>query len=83
MSVKDEYEMQCPMCGKDDRLKVDAVIHTTVLLCEDGVDDPGGDTEWDRNSGCYCDHCNWQGKVGDAQRAYVSRSIQTEKDALA
>jgi len=70
MSVRLQWNMQCPSCGHDDELMIEAVIHTTVRLHDDGTDNDGGDTEWDGKSGASCSHCGWRGTVDEAEKGY-------------
>ena len=83
MSTRDNWEMQCPQCGDDTDLRIDAVQAVTVSLCEDGTDDEGGhgDIKWGNNDSAYCHTCDWFGTVGQMERAY-SRAKQAAEDAV-
>ena len=75
MSIRDEWEMQCPHCGDDEHLYIEALVPMEVRLCEDGTDDNGeGDREWDEMSGASCHKCNWHGTVADMKKAYREKN---------
>lgn len=63
-TVKEEWGMACPACGRDDRLQVQ--VTTWAGLSADGTDADCCPHEWDKASACLCDACAWQGTVADA-----------------
>ena len=81
MSVRSNHSVQCPNCGDDDDLTIEAVRRLDVRLYPDGTDDDGGDTEWDDNSGCSCGKCNWSGTVGQASKS-LRRATKAANAAL-
>lgn len=62
MSVKDEYGMKCPKCGRDDELVV--TFTGQCKLLSDGSDDIG-DHAWGDESRCICNHCDHAATVAD------------------
>jgi len=66
-TVKDYHEMVCPSCGSDESLDVVATVW--VRLTPDGSDaalSQDGSHEWDNDSFCCCNACDWNGRVVDA-----------------
>lgn len=57
---------RCPLCGNEDSFKVDAVVHQTVFLTDDGTEDTksGGDTTWEDHSPAECSECGHYATVG-------------------
>ena len=82
MSIRAEWQMHCPSCGRADELHIEAVVHMDVQLCEGGTDDDaGGDREWDSQSGARCSNCNWNGTVRQAEKAY-QKAVKAASKAL-
>ena len=67
-TVREEWGMCCPKCGKDDKLSIKMTVWAE--LSPDGTE-VSGDQEWDSDSGCDCSHngCEWRGNVGEAREA--------------
>ena len=61
-TVAGYWDMRCPKCKADDALKVKMTIWGTLTP---GGTDPGGESEWDSESACMCQHCHWYGTAGD------------------
>lgn len=68
MSVKSEYDMQCPVCGDDDNLSVEVKIMAKML--GDGSTDADGDQDWDDDSLCQCE-CGYHGRVSDFKPTFT------------
>lgn len=62
-TVKSEWSMCCPNCGKDDELEISCMIW--VQLVPDGTDTVTQDNEWDDSSPCQCDACGHKATVKD------------------
>lgn len=62
-TVRELYEMACPICGSDERLHI--VIETEVRLTIDGTDAISDAHYWDDQSVCSCDECHHRGLVAD------------------
>lgn len=60
--VRETWEMKCPSCGADDGIEITAL--TTIRLTPEGDEDIG-DHEWDHNSSCFCNACDYSGVVSD------------------
>jgi hypothetical protein len=65
MSVRDEWFMECPECGSDESIHIDAIQKVSVRLCVDGTDSDGGDTEWSDDSYAECTECGYEATVKD------------------
>lgn len=66
MSVRENWEMECPQCHDDSQIDVTAWID--VRLTPDGTDADeanSGDHEWDGGSPCCCVACGFSGRVSD------------------
>lgn len=63
-TVKEVWGLCCPECGSDKNLVVQ--VKSWAQLTPDGTE-VDGDQEWDKNSHCACDACNWRGTVYDAE----------------
>ena len=57
-TVREEYEMACPKCGRYEDIKIAVIAFPT--LTPDGIDIACGDTEWDDDRLAYCD-CGFSG----------------------
>lgn len=68
--VGNQHGYLCPECEAGDGLTIEATIQVQARLMPDGVDDEGGDTEWDDTSRVRCD-CGWIGMVGDLNEVEV------------
>lgn len=66
-TVKEEWGMCCPECGRDDGLSIRADIWVTIHTMGTEQDDERGDHEWTDYSGCYCRRCGWEGLVEDTK----------------
>lgn len=66
-TVKDEWGLCCPGCGKDDGLIITADVQ--LLLTPNGtVEHPtSGWHEWTEHSGCVCAYCDYGGNVSEFQ----------------
>lgn len=53
--------IQCPKCGQDKRFKIAAQILVTVT--DNGVEDIGGDFDWDKDSFAQCPECGYNEKL--------------------
>lgn len=73
MSVRDNFDMECPSCHKDNGLIITA--HVEVRLRPDGSDTIDCNHEWDNDSCCRCDNCQWSGRVKDCDT-----SLQESQD---
>jgi hypothetical protein len=71
-TVKDIWDMECPKCGRDDRLHIVVQMWAHILI--DGTD-ADGDQEWDADSGCKCNHCDWHGLVKEATYEAVKYTV--------
>ena len=60
-TVREIFGIACPKCGSDDDLRV--VIRVVAELSADGTK-PFGDQEWDDESPCVCNGCEFAGYVG-------------------
>jgi predicted RNA-binding Zn-ribbon protein involved in translation (DUF1610 family) len=69
-TVKEFWEMQCPNCGDDSALAVQALIWVT--LHGDGTEDEGGDHEWDDKAKAMCKACGWNGSIIQCQEAFTN-----------
>ncbi|MDD2878628.1 MAG: hypothetical protein PHZ23_15530 [Acidiphilium sp.] len=63
MSVRSEWNMACPDCGRDDELSVELKVFATIY--EDGTAINDGDHIWDDDSACQCGSCGKKGVVSD------------------
>jgi hypothetical protein len=63
MSVREEWEMECPKCRDDSHIFVSVKVLAHML--PDGSTDTVGDQEWDEESDCQCSTCGHQGRVAD------------------
>ena len=72
MSVKEQYNMKCPECDRDDALQVEITVMAD--LSDEGTE-PAGDHEWDSDSFCRCNECGWSGKVKDAQAEFDAPEV--------
>jgi hypothetical protein len=79
MSVRDEWKMQCPKCGKDDRILITGT--TALRLGHDGTEPVDGYHNWEPSSACRCDHCNFDGIVADFETAYERAQDEREKQS--
>lgn len=61
-TVRQEWGMACPDCGRDDHLRIE--MTTWGALLPDGTD-PDACHEWDRRSSAECQSCGWTGQVRD------------------
>ena len=69
---------QCPKCGRNDELDVQALIW--VRITEDGTDaDLAEDKDhtWEDDSPIVCNSCGWQGKVKEFAVA-VESEVETK-----
>lgn len=66
-TVRDEYGMICPNCGRDDALRVE--ISTMAALSADGTDADAEAHEWNGASRCACKACDWHGLASEAMEA--------------
>lgn len=64
-TVKEEWGMACPECGRDDCLEVE--ISTMAKLTPDGTTADEYPHEWDRKSYCRCTACEWEGEARDCE----------------
>lgn len=85
MSVRTEWQMQCPKCCSDEGIEIEAVIFVTIRLMEDGTDDgQGGDTEWSDDSGAACVDCGFHGTVKDFEiKQRKGGTVKTARSAAA
>lgn len=69
MSVKENWDMECPKCRSDENLVIG--ILTAALLTPDGTDiwEYDSDHEWDDKSTCECAGCGHSGKVSEFELA--------------
>lgn len=72
-TVRGEWDMTCPKCDHDDSLRVE--VRTWVDLLPHGTDG-FSDHEWDDDSDCMCENCQWAGKVADARIDIVQASLR-------
>lgn len=66
--MSNQFGMRCPKCGRTDSLDIAALVW--VRLTPDGTDaaqSHDGSHEWDDNSACLCNACQWIGKVRNAK----------------
>jgi hypothetical protein len=64
MSVKNEWNMDCPACGDDAQIDIGATVY--VRLCVDGTDiaaAENGNHEWNDDSTALCCGCGHAGTV--------------------
>ena len=61
-TVREEWGMACPSCGRDDRLRIEMTRWGTLL--PDGTA-PDACHEWDRGNAAECQSCGWTGAVRD------------------
>ena len=68
-TVRTQWGMVCPRCGKDDRLEI--AVTMWAALDADGTTEDAEDVshDWYGGSGCRCAACNWVGLVIDAEDA--------------
>jgi hypothetical protein len=62
--MNNQFDMVCPECGSSAHLDVAALVW--VRLTADGTDPDeahDGGHEWDDDSPCRCDNCDWTGTV--------------------
>jgi hypothetical protein len=55
--------MQCPQCKSDGPYRIRA--HVLVLMDDDGTLDDLSGSEWDFDSQCECEACDYAGTVKD------------------
>ncbi len=60
MSVRDNWDMECPQCKNDDKLRIR--FTGTLELTSDGSVD-SGNHEWGNLDACRCEVCGWEGIV--------------------
>lgn len=63
------FDMACPNCGDTTNLDIQALIWVRVTA--DGTDPDEArlhDHDWEDKSECYCDACDWAGKVRDTKK---------------
>src|ERR1700741_4405824 len=65
---QNNWEMKCPDCGCDDFLQVRVPLW--VHLYKDGSEVIQQDHEWDSDSQCLCENCDYQNRVGLFEEAY-------------
>ncbi|RUU76135.1 hypothetical protein [Mesorhizobium sp. M7A.F.Ca.MR.362.00.0.0] len=58
--MSNQFAMRCPECGDDAHIQVAALVW--VKLVSDGTD-ADGDHEWDDESPCRCNSCDYTAKV--------------------
>jgi len=66
MSVREEWNMECPKCHDDNHIEV--TVKVDAALTEDGTDVFGancGDQEWDETSPARCNDCYFSGTVAE------------------
>lgn len=64
-TVRENHGICCPKCGSDDQ--IDVCANVWVRLCDNGTDayeSENGDQEWDDDSPCSCNVCDYDGTVG-------------------
>lgn len=64
--IAENWDMNCPKCGRDDGLAVCADIW--VRLTPEGTTQPqavDADPQWNEHHGCICVHCGHAGVVSD------------------
>ncbi|MBC6714776.1 hypothetical protein H9Q09_01070 [Aurantimonas sp. DM33-3] len=61
MSIRSQWGMACPQCGKDHGIQI--VCLTTVQLTTDGTEEVHGGHEWTNESAASCDLCQFDGEV--------------------
>lgn len=59
-TVRNLFGMACPNCASDEHLRV--VVRVVARLSPDGTE-PFGDHDWDDESLCMCDGCEFVGYV--------------------
>lgn len=67
-TVKEEWDMACPDCSKDDAIHISAIV-SLVLTPEGTVEGDASDHVWDSDCNCSCGHCGYMGLVKHFQIA--------------
>ena len=61
-SVSEEWHMDCPECGRDDKIFI--IGRVELLLTPDGTENTCSNfADWDDNSYAHCGHCFFEGTV--------------------
>lgn len=55
--------VRCPQCGYEDGVYITARVELHVI--DDGIEDQGGDSDWDRDSPTRCGSCDHEGPLND------------------
>lgn len=63
---------KCPKCGSEGPFYIDAVLHASILINDDGtMEEDVTATDWDDDSRAQCYKCDLEGVVSDFHKEVV------------
>jgi hypothetical protein len=71
-------DMICPECGSRGPFGIE--MSAIIMLHDEGTDEHG-DTEWDDNSACNCDDCQYKGQAGQFKAPGLDAMLEEKRQS--